>query len=361
MYNARKQTDIRNSILNEMKNALAKNEGSYNFDIAGATSLGINSLEEYIEWLQLQLFPWSVTDDHYLEQHMIVWNLKRRTPTFAAGEVIFYGKANANIPNGTIVISRLGISYKTLNSVILKPDGTAIVKIECLVSGEEGNCPVGDITTLQISSIDIDRVTNLNPIVGGYAIETIESCKNRMREKASIPAHSGNKNDYLMWCKEVSGVGDVRVVGAGEYDVLPGSVKVYISNYNYSPASAELISAVQIKLENERPINDNVLVLSMIPLELNIKIETVSIAKGRYTKEEYIKEIEDTINSAIKNGLYVLNGIVSIPRTGSLILSIDGTVDYDSLTINGGSSNIQVAYNAVTVLKKIVITNYNEV
>lgn len=360
MFNARKQTDIRNSILNEMKNALAKNEGSYNFDIAGATALGINSLEEYIEWLQLQLFPWSVTDDYYLEQHMVVWNLKRRIPTYANGEVIFIGQVNTNIPAGTIVISRLGISYKTLSSVILGIDGTIIAPIECLIPGPEGNCAEGDITTLQISVSSIDKVTNNKKIIGGYEIETIESCKQRMKEKASIPAHSGNKNDYIIWSKEVSGVGDVEVVGAGKHGVLPGNVEVYITDYQYAPANNSLIKNVQNKLELKKPVNDNLIVKSKLALNVSINLETVTVKKSLYTKEEYIRLVENQIKSAIANNVYVVNGLISIARTGALIISIDGTIDYNNLTINGGTSNIPVNYNEVPVLVEVLVMNYVE-
>lgn len=360
MFNARSLTDIRNEILNAMQNALAKNEGTYNFDIAGSTALGISSLEEYIEWLQLQLFPWTVTDDYYLDLHMQVWNLTRRTPTYATGAVTFTGEPNTNIQDGTIVISRLGVEYKTLTSVIIGPTGTADTDIESLTAGPAGNCAIGDITTLQISIVGVDSVTNADRISGGFEIESIESCKERMREKASLPAHSGNKNDYYLWSKEVSGVGEVEVVGAGEHGVTPGNVNIYITDYQYAPATPELITDVQDYLNTKKPVNDNTTVFSKSALNLSVAINTVTVMSGKYTKAEYIAEVEQIIRSAISTGQYVIGGLVSIPRTISLVMSIEGTIDLNNLTINGGTSNIPVAYNQIPVLVSVVITNYVE-
>ena len=360
MFNARLLTDVRNEILNEMQNALAKNEGTYNFDIAGSTALGINSLEEYIEWLQLQLFPWTVTDDYYLDLHMQVWNLTRRTPTYATGVVTFTGEPNTNIQDETIVISRLGVQYKTLTSVIIGPTGTADTDIESLTAGPDGNCAIGDITTLQISITGVDSVTNEDRITGGFEIESIDSCKDRMREKASLPAHSGNKNDYYLWSKEVSGVGEVEVVGAGEYGVTPGNVNVYITDYQYAPATPELIEDVQDYLNTKKPVNDNTTVFSKSALNLSVAINTVTVMTGKYTKAEYIAEIEQIIRSAISTGQYVIGGLLSIPRTISIVMSIEGTIDLNNLTINGGTSNIPVAYNKIPVLASVVITNYVE-
>lgn len=360
MFNARLLTDVRNEILNAMQNALAKNEGTYNFDIAGSTALGINSLEEYIEWLQLQLFPWTVTDDYYLDLHMQVWNLTRRSPTYATGAVTFTGEPNTSIPDGTIVISRLGIQYRTLADVIIGPAGIANTGIESLTAGPTGNCAIGDITTIQISIVGVDSVTNSERITGGFEIESIESCKERMREKASLPAHSGNKNDYYLWTKEVSGVGEVEVVGAGEHGILPGNVEVYITDYQYAPASPELITDVQNYLNTKKPVNDNTLVFSKTALNLNVAIDTVTVLAGKYTQAEYVAEVEQIINSAIATGQYTVGGLVSVPRTISLVMSIDGTIDLNNLTINGGTSNIPVNYNKIPVLASVVITNYVE-
>ena len=89
-------------------------------------------------------------------------------------------------------------------------------------------------------------------------------------------------------------------------------------------------------------------------------INTVTVMTGKYTKAEYIAEIEQIIRSAISTGQYVIGGLVSIPRTISLVMSIEGTIDLNNLTINGGTSNIPVAYNQIPVLVSVVITNYVE-
>ena len=58
----------------------------------------------------------------------------------------------------------------------------------------------------------ITAVQNITDFTGGYDAESDADLLERYLEKVSRPNVSGNKYHYIEWAKEVSGVGDVKVI-----------------------------------------------------------------------------------------------------------------------------------------------------
>ncbi|MGL5050469.1 MAG: baseplate J/gp47 family protein, partial [Fusobacteriaceae bacterium] len=345
MFKVKEEYEIKNEILQSMKNELSKIEGTYNYDIASATALEINNLYKEVEELHKQLFPWSVTQDYYLDLHMKFFGLTRREKTKATGQVTLKGKPTTVVLKGSVVISRVGQKYLTLQNATLGIDGIAIIEIEAFEGGEVGNCGIGDINSFEILITGVESVINMSEIEGGFEIESLESCKNRMNEKASRPAHSGNVFDYENWTKSVRGVGKVKVISAGEQDVLPGSVKVLIADYNLKPAPTELIQNVQEFLNTKKPVNDLTIVESFKPYIINIEFETVRVKKDSINEVDFIISFKNELQSNLLNQIFTIGDIISNVKIGFLALQIDGTIDYNTMTINGSGGNIPLSYD----------------
>lgn len=347
---------IRNNILGNMQNPLSKIEGTYDYDIAAATALEIKDLYDYLEWWSKQTFIDTATENEYVDKHALIFGVERRSEVKASGEITITGKTGTTIPEGTVVLSRAGTKYETLAVALIGSDDKAKVRIQALVGGVNGNCGIGDIVAFEIADTNIYTVTNEETITGGFDIESNESLIARAEEKIMRPAHSGNENDYKQWAKEVEGVGKV--------DVIPvwnggGTVKVIISGYDYNIASPELIEAVKNRIEqpNGRPIGADVTVVSYIKYDLDI-IATIKIAAG-YDIEEIKEDITADIQKGIINNTiqYTSNSkttIVSIGKVGAIILSVDGVLDYTSLSVNGETTgNIEVPRDKIVILNNV--------
>ena len=349
---------IRNNILGNMQNPLSKIEGTYDYDIAAATALEIKDLYDYLEWWSKQTFIDTATENEYVDKHALIFGVQRRSEVKASGEITITGKTGTTIPEGTVVLSRIGVKYETLALALIGSDGKAKARVQALVGGITGNCGIGDIVAFEIADTNIYTVTNEEAITGGFDIENNESLIARAKEKIMRPAHSGNENDYKQWAKEVEGVGKV--------DVIPvwnggGTVKVIISDYDYNVANQELVEAVKNRIEQAdgRPIGADVTVVSYIKYDLDI-VATIKIASG-YD----IETIEQDITADIKKGIinntiqYTSNSkttIVSIGKVGAIILSIDGVLDYTSLSVNGETTgNIEVPRDKIVVLNNVEI------
>ncbi|MGL4569309.1 MAG: baseplate J/gp47 family protein [Fusobacteriaceae bacterium] len=348
--------EIKNNILNNMGNSLSKIEGSYNYDIASAMAIEFDILYKEIEQLEKQLFPWSVTEDGYLDYHLAEFGLTRREAVPAQGIATIEGKPSAIIPKDSIAIGRTGVKYKTLENGIILSDGKCKVKIECLESGTVGNCGIGDIQVFEISVPDVYKVYNEEAIDSGYDIEPFKEAKIRMEEKARNPAHSGNIFDYTLWAKSVEGVGRVSVFPIWNG---PGTVKVLISDYSLQPASTELVDNTKIYIENNRPVGADVTVNSFNSYNADITLN-VRVVQGVITKDELENKIKELLTLSLQNEEFTSYNIFSTAKIGRMILDIEGVIDYDDLRINGALNNVDIGNESVVVLGEITVVGFNE-
>lgn len=355
--------EIRNNILNNMRNTLIKHEGSYNFDIASAVAKEMESIHVDLEDLKLQMFPATCTREPYLSYHLATFGLVRKGATFATGEIKITGKVGTQVIAGTQVVSRLGNKYKTLKNVILDSYGKATVGVEALESGEGSNCAVGDIVGFDIAITNIYGVTNEEAISGGAEIEPIDLAKERLHFKATKPSHSGNKNDYYNWVNEVGGIGNCKVFGAGEHGILGGNVDIYISTIEGQIPSSELITTVvnHINDNDRRPVGAKLNVKGFVPLTTNITFDSVSVKKGSWTKESWIAEFKKLVQLGYATDGFIVNSAVPFPKVSVVALDLDGTIIYDNMKINNTISNINIAYNQTPVIGTVTITTFTEV
>lgn len=347
-----------------MKNNLSKIEGSYNFDIASAVAQEIETIYTDVKDLEKELFPWSCTKEPFLTYHLMCYGLTRLGMTKAKGAVTIKGKTTALIKEGTVIVSRLGVKYKTLTNAVINSFGEVDVSIEAVEGGVNGNCAIGDITSFEIETVDIYSVTNKEAITGGATIETVEAAKERMKIKASTPSHSGNKNNYIEWLKEMGGIGNIAVYGPSDNVGVPaGDVHIYFADYNGQVPSSEQIQQVKnyINTTNKRPVGCNLVVKAFQALTTNLTFAEVTVKKGSITKEKWIEELKANVQLGYATKDFIVANTIPYARIGNLALNIDGTILYNDFKINGTTSNISIAYNQTPVIGNITVTSFKEV
>ena len=356
-FNLPKEYEIKNDILNNLQYDVSKIEGSYAYDGASAHAKKIKEVYDKLEDVFPELFPWSCTKEPYLSMHLKTFGLTRRKAVKAKGKVTITGKIGAILNIGIVVISRVGVKYQTIESGIINDNGTAEIAIECLEAGTVGNCGIGDITNFEIANVDIYTVTNKEKIENGADIETVEIAKERMHEKASMPAHSGNKNNYILWAKSVGGVGKVKVWGAGEKaGINAGQVEVMISDYSNGVASSELISNVQNYINTVKIINADVKVKSFNAKNINIA------GQIKHSPNITIQSIKDNFTRLLKQKLtednFVLDGVLSIFKVANLLFQIEGIIDYQNFTLNRATASVQLTDEEVTAIQEVNFTEW---
>ena len=286
----------------------------------------------------------------YLDLKAGEQGLTRKEAIAASTTVTITGSVGASIAVNDLVASDT-VNFKVAASNTIAVGATTMtVTVECETAGSAGNVPVGAIKYFPITIAGLTAVTNDTAVSNGYAGETDAELRQRYYEKVQAPATSGNAAHYKGWAKEVTGVGDARIIplwnGAG-------TVKVIIIDSNKTGAESPIVTATAAYIETVRPIGATVTVISATELPINVSA-TLTIDTGHYTLAQVKADIEAAITAYLAEIAFV-DTYVSYAKIGSLILDTAGVTDYTNLLVNTGTANVTIADTAVAVLGVVTV------
>jgi len=335
-------------LLEQISSEYDKTVGSFFYDVGKPLAIELEQTYSKLENILLNGFAVTATGA-YLDNKVAEQGLTRKIATFATGTVTITGTVGAVINIGDKVSSD-SVVFSSLETKPIPVGGSVTVNVQCDTAGSVGNVPIGSIKKFPVTLAGLTGVTNLEAITGGYDIETDDELRQRYFDKVSAPVSSGNKYHYINWAKEVTGVGDVKVLplwnGAG-------TVKVIIINSNRGVANQSLIDEVTAKIEDSRPIGASITVESAVPLSINVSATLTLLAST--SLETVIPKIEALIGAYLKRTAFSQD-YISYAHIGGAILSVDDVLDYTDLLVNGGTINIGIDENEVAVLGEVVLT-----
>jgi uncharacterized phage protein gp47/JayE len=298
--------------------------------IAGMMHLGYG----YIDWVVKQLFV-ETADETFLKIHAKRYGLKQKEASFASGNITVTGTSGAVIPAlDTIFVSTNDIEYQPVSDAIIVL-GSAIITVNCLTYGADGNLASGEILTLKnsISGINSEAVVAIDGITNGVDKEDVEDLRQRVLDRIQNPPHGGNSNDYVQWTKEIAGVTRAwclpLYLGAGTVgvtfvcddlvDIIPNTAKIQeVNDYieTQRPATAQLTVFAPTK----RTIN---LTLKVSPISDDIKANIISELKLFLTENGYpgntlyLSQFTQTISNADD----ILSCIIISPNANIVLLN----------------------------------------
>ena len=113
--------------------------------------------EGEMEFLYYGIFPNTATGVS-LDRLCVFVGITRTQATNAKYKVIVNGTSGAEIPKGFLVGTESGINYANEEATVIGEDGTAVITVECVESGEIGNVPATEINTIVNPAADISTV-----------------------------------------------------------------------------------------------------------------------------------------------------------------------------------------------------------
>ena len=293
-------------LLSNISSEFDKSVGSFFYDTQKPLAIELESIYAKLEEILLNGFA-ATAKGEYLDKKVAEQGLTRKAATYATGTVTVTGNVGSVISNGDKVASDT-LVFTVTQTKYIDSSGTATVSVICDTPGKQGNVPSGAINRFPVTISGLVAVTNTEPTSGGFDEESDDELRGRYFEKVSLPATSGSKYHYVMWAKEVKGVGDAKCMplwnGAG-------TVKVIIINADKQAADAALINAVKDHIEEQRPIGADVTVESAVPLAINISV-SLTLANG-VTTDIAKQKISDSISSYLKK-MHFRGHIFPTPR-----------------------------------------------
>lgn len=348
MYENLTVEQIKNDILNRIPSDLDKSEGSFINDMVSAVAYEIWKVYQSMD----ALIPIAFVDEtsgEYIDKRAAEYGIKRKPGTKAEVVLSFTGTDGTVIPKGKIFVTSEGLQFETSEDVTIE-NGVASVTATAVEIGSEYNVEAETITGQLISLSGLTSVTNPEPATGGADPETDAALVKRLYDYLQNPATSGNAAHYRQWALEVDGVGAAKVIPLWNG---PGTVKVLIVGNNNEPVDQSIVEKCRVHIEENRPIGATVTVVSAEGLPINVSASV--IIDSTTTLENVRDSFEEALRVYLRSIAFSKYTLV-YNRVAYMLLDIPGVIDYTSLTINGGTTNITIGDDQVPVLGTVVIS-----
>lgn len=194
-------------------------------------------------------------------------------------------------------------------------------------------------------------VTNADAAAGGTDIESDADFFARYHLRRTLPITSGNKNHYITWATEVSGVAYASCIPLWNGN---GTVKVVIAGADRGPVDEAVRKNCADHIEANRPIGATVTVVSVarrtIPLAATITLV------GGYTKEQVKNQLTAAVSELLAKQKFGETVSVPYSRFLACLLQCPGVADYSAFTVNGGTSAVSLAAEDAPVVGTVTIT-----
>lgn len=347
-------------------------EGGFPYDFTMPTALEADEILNYwlVETLKIMFPAWAYGD--YLDYHAAAAGLSRRAANPASGIVTITGVPGTVIPAGTTLdVPAVGdvpaIEFTTDETVIIgdAPDGedygTVDVDVTAVVPGDGGNVAANTIVIMSTPLTGVVLLNNAEPTTGGTAEESDDDLWERIAqaEQSAGESYVGCDADYIRWAKEVPGVGTVLVYTQYEID-HPNWVKLIILDSNGQPANQQILDAVydhimapgNRAIERKAPIGAVLIVEAPGGCELTIHVTGLKIA-ATATEEGVIERFKDALADYYPEAK--ADNAVKWNMVHALFTETEGVVDFDALTINGGTDNVDLTTTDFPVTKEVTV------
>lgn len=221
--------------------------------------------------------------------------------------------------------------------------------LTCETTGTIGNEYYGDLLPLE-SINNVGSATLTDIYIGGEDTEDDESLRARVLEKVNTHPYGGNIADYKTYVKSIEGIGDCLVIPVWNGG---GTVKLLIVTSSYQIPTEAKVEEVQNLVDppansgkgyGKAPIGHEVTVT--VPEVFNINVEFNIVLEDNFTvsgvKENIKNAISDYLKTVQRSWFAEEEVIVYISRIMVAILSVNGVVSVNNLTVNNSVVDITI-------------------
>lgn len=339
--------DVLGRILDRMdKTKLQTREGSYAYDQAAPIAMELWRLYLTLDEL-VHAFYIDEYSGPYLDAHAKLFAMARREGTKAHCEIDLTGRDGVTIPAGTAFFTEDGLEFGLTSDVTLVK-GKGLGLLRGAKVGQAYNVPAESVTQVLRSIPGLDSFT-AGEAEGGTDPEDDEALFRRIDERRKRPPTSGNPDHYRQWALSVDGVGDVKVTRVWRG---PGTVKVLICGYDRLPVDGTVVERCAAYIETQRPIGAQVTVISAAACPVRVAARVILTASASHAAVR--DRLRELVQAYLAEAAF-RETVVYANRIGALLMSIDGVVDYGSLTVNGLEGNLILDADSVPVLEEVEI------
>lgn len=352
MFEEKTYEFILERMLERVPDSIDKREGSIIYDALAPSAGELAQMYLDLDYSVNLRFAETATGE-YLDRSIAWSGITRKQATKAQLLGVFSGKdaVPVEVPLGS------RFSLDPLNYKVLKRIEAGRYVLECESSGKEGNRRFGALLPLEYLE-GLVKAELIELFVPGEDTESDESLFTRYREKISRPLTSANRHQYEFWARENTGVGKAKAFPLWNG---PGTVKVVLLDNEMRAPAAPVIEEVQKYIDPTRdgmgegaaPVGAVVTVMGAleVPIDVVVKVTLLNGAGIDGVKEA----IEQGVSRYLKE-LAMADPLVRYNRIANVILDVPAVIDYEILTLNGGTESILIDSESVAVLGTVTVS-----
>ena len=351
-YDSITPESIKQEILADLSGSTETREGSYANTLLSPGAYQIWLAYQMFPQIQMMIFP-DASSGEYIDKRAADFGLQRTPGTYAEVGLTFTAYApTANVvPVGTEVCTRDGLRFVTTTAADFAGGMSASAQARAAAIGRIYNVESGTITMMVKNLSGVAYVTNPSEAEGGTDPESDEDFLQRFHTFLQRPISSGNKNHYIAWAREISGVAHAQCLALWDG---PGTVKVVVAGPDKEAVDPSVISDVVAHIEEERPIGADVTVVTVEELKINITA-SVTLAAG-HTKEEVTAELAASLALYLADLPFGEPTVVRFAKCLAMLLECPGVDEYTAFTLNGGAASVPTTAEQTPVVGTITIT-----
>lgn len=363
------ESTIRDRMLGRIDDTWRKEPGDFMYDAVAAAPLEVKQLQTNQDATLKNAFA-QYAEGQYLDDLMSEVGLTRAqaTPnkrtlqvTAVAGVSVTAGQIFTNV-----VLDADGnpLQYTADAQVDFAADGTQNVEITCSTKGTIGNVLTGTEFSMLPPIPGVSTIVDAGTTTPGADTESDDSAFGRYDFKVKNPDTGGNKNDYVRWAQDVTGVGKAKTIPRWNGN---GTVKVVIVGTDYKPATQAVVSDAQAYIDpgstglgdGKAPCGAQVTAESATGLNIDVAA-TITYTQGA-DQAAALAAFEASLDSYLQSLVFVndVNGNpvpVVWAKVGGLLIGTNGVSNYANLTLNGAAADVPVGAEQVAVRGTVTLT-----
>lgn len=271
--------------------------------VVGGVAYG---LDAFIAYKAKQIFPMTADKDH-LPRLARPWRIFQKHAEAATGKASMPGLDGKVFPAGEVMQRADGVQYQSMAEAEAV-NGAALVPVECLTPGKEGNAAAGTTLTLvqPVEDFEFSGTVAEGGITAGVAVEDVEDMRGRLITRWQEPPQGGAVTDWKAWALEVPGVtrawAYARWMGLGTVGVL------FTTDNAESPIPDEtMVQRVQDYLTDpeRKPITAEVFVVAPTAKPIDVEIQDLT-PTTEAVKQAIRDELTDLLRRQGEPGRVVL-------------------------------------------------------
>lgn len=331
-------------MLGNVTSDVDKSEGSLVYDALSPVSIEISGQEANLDTVAAKFDLSNLSGDELATRIYQRTGQTRNPATYATTAVTITGNGTINV--GDLVQTPGGVQFKSLIQQAIS--GSASINVQAVIAGSSGMVPANQITQFPVSLPGLVSVINPNPTVNGFDAESDASLLQRYYGYIQTPPTGGNIAQFINLIKGFAGVGDVKV-----YPTWSGNntILLVIIDANKLPPSTALVTAAQTFMDpgvqglglGAAPFGAFTTVAGATAN--TIAISFTAVKDPAYTDAQRLANVQASLIAYFQSIAYTANS-VSYGKIGAAIEASAGILDYSSLTVNGGTSNIPLSYTS---------------